>query len=383
LGATRDVTPKDGRIEASGYATIKFSPSPDYPDAPPPSDNRPVGGEAAWYARDHALTEAEARKRLDEQQALQPEFERLLDTLRKHEAGNFTAPRMVHAPDWAFELYFKREPGATLARHTRNPRFKAALARYTRAELDALVQPWAERLQQAGILNGYGSDETRGTVEFMLTLTRAEFERMAAREGWQVPGAITLAFAPELDGAASDERAAAWVRIFPQSDRAGGMVLASATTGRIVLQDGCFRVLRQGSPPALAYFAKEAGMTVDEQGYLALRDRSPQRPTRRENLGRIGEVFVWGGHGEVVEGMAMVADLRERCGAGPITHVGKPTSLHHFRVRPFAIDAYARGKRITRHAAWTEIKACWRQQDPRAGSGFGADCDALSQPRNE
>ena len=108
--ATQGFVPTDARIEPSGYATILRAPSPAYPEDPPTPDNRPVGGEAAWYARDQNITETEARKRLAEQQALQPEFERLLATLRTQEAANFTAPRMVHAPDWAYELYFKREP---------------------------------------------------------------------------------------------------------------------------------------------------------------------------------------------------------------------------------------------------------------------------------
>ena len=76
--------------------------------------------------------------------------------------------------------------------------------------------------------------------------------------------------------------------------------------------------------------------------------------------------------------MAMVADLRKRCGTGPIAHVGNPTSQHHFRVRPFAIDDYARLKRISRQAAWNEIKACWRRQDARAETPFGSDCDSAS-----
>ena len=216
--AAQGFVPTDARIEPSGFATILQAPSPAYPQDPPPPENRPIGGEAAWYARDRNITEAEARKRLTEQQALQPELERLLATLRKEEAGNFTAPRMVHAPDWAYELYFKHEPAATLARHTRNPRFKAALARYSRAELDALIQPWAARFQKAGILNGHGSDETRGTAEFMLALTRAEYARVAAREGWRLPNAITLRSRRRCRAGSGGE-GAAFVRIFPQSDR--------------------------------------------------------------------------------------------------------------------------------------------------------------------
>lgn len=366
--------PTDARIEPSGHASLVRVPSPAYADAPPPPDNRPPGDEAARYARDQGISEAEATKRLAAQMAIRPEFERLLATLRNHEAGNFIAPRMVHAPDWAYVFHFKRDPAASLARYTRHPRFRSALAPYTRAELDALIEPWAERFQKAGILNGYGSDDTLGTAEFMLTLTRAEYDARAAREGWSPPDAIKLAFAPQLQGPSVDPKAAPFVRVFPQSDRATGVVLASATSGRIVLQDGCLRVLRPNQPPALAYFAKEAALAIDGQGYLAVRDRSTKAESP-EKLGRIGEVFVWGGYGDVTDDMAMIAELRKRCGAGPIVHVGSPTSLHHFRVRPWALDAYARDRRISREAAWTEIKACWQRQDAAGEAFAGRDCD--------
>ena len=139
--ASRHFDPKTARIEPSGYATVQHAPSPDYPDAPPSPDNRPVGDEAAWYARQKGISETQARKRLAELEAITPQLERLLTTLRTREAGNFTAPRLIHSPDWAYVFYFKRDPAATLARYSKHPRFRAALARYTRAELDALTTP--------------------------------------------------------------------------------------------------------------------------------------------------------------------------------------------------------------------------------------------------
>ncbi len=365
--------PKAVRIEPSGFASVQSAPSRSYPDAPPAPDDRPVGDEAAWYARQEGISEAEARKRLAEQETITPELERLLAALRTSESGNFTAPRLVHSPDWAYVFYFKRDPAATLARHSKHPRFRAALARYTRAELDALIAPWVHRFEQARILGGYGSDETFGTADFMLTVTHSEYLRMAASAGWSPPDAILLSFADELRAPASDPRAAPLVRIFPQADRSTAFVDMSATLGRIVLRDGCFRVERADGATGLAYFAREAGLTIDEDGYLALRAR-----TRADApAGRIGEMFVWAGYGTVTEAMAMVPELRERCGQGPIMHVGSPTSLHDFRVRPFAIDEYARRRSLTRQAAWDEIKACWRRQDshPQMAAALPMNCD--------
>lgn len=71
----------------------------------------------------------------------------------------------------------------------------------------------------------------------------------------------------------------------------------------------------------------------------------------------------------------MVAELRRQCGGGPIVHVGNPDSLHHFRVRPWALDAYARRRGISRLQAWGEIKACWRRQDAAGGEYRGPECD--------
>ena len=373
-GTSPDWAPTGARIEASGHATVLQAPSPEYPHAPPPPDDRPLGGEAAWYARDQGIGEEEAKRRLDAQAALQVEYERLLATLQREEAGNFTAARLVHGEDWAYVFHFKREPAATLARHTRNPRFRAAPAPYTRAELDALLAPWAERFRKAGILGAYGSDETLGTVEMMISVTRADYERLAAREGWTLPPAIRLEFAPDVRGPAVDPRAARFVRVFAQSDKATGILLSSATSGRIVLEDGCLRVLRPGQRPALAYFAREAALAIDAQGYLAVGNRIAQAPVQPQP-GRIGEVFVWGGYGEVSEGMAMVAELRRQCGGGPIVHVGNPESLHHFRVRPWALDEYARRRSISREQAWGEIKACWRRQDAAGQGYYGPECD--------
>ena len=353
------IVPTGAAIEASGFATILQAPSPPYPKTPPPPENRPTS-EAGWYGQSQGISEEEAAKRQQEQAALRPQFERLLGVLRAKEAGNFTAPRIVHSPDWAFLFYFKRDPQATLAKYTRHSRFKAALARYTQGELDALAKPWIDRFAAHRLLGGHGSDPTFGEVGVDLIVSQAEFRQIAAREGWSVPDAIKLRFSEAVEGEALPERLRSLVRIFPHSDRALGATNMAALGGRIVLRDGCLYISGGTGPDRLAYFPREMGLVLDEEGYLAFKPRS----AKARISGRIGEEFTWAGPmGPVPEDAPMVAELRQRCGAAPIEAISYPQSRHNFRVRPFAIDDYVRARRITRQQAWDEIRACWARQD--------------------
>jgi hypothetical protein len=172
--------PKGATIEASGFATVERAPPRPYGDTPPPAEDRPTG-EAGWYARSLGISEAEATRRQREQQAVRSELERLTGLLRQREAGNFTAVRMEHEPDWRFLFFFKRDPQRTLARYTSNPRFRAAQARYSREELEALIRPWTDRLTRHRLAGGWGIDDTYGRAEIMIDATEEEYRAVAAR----------------------------------------------------------------------------------------------------------------------------------------------------------------------------------------------------------
>lgn len=351
--AAPQFTPTGAKIEPSGFATIERAPPVPYPDAPPPAEDRPRF-EAEWYARNLGISVEEAQRRNREQQEARPEFERLIALLRAREAGNFTAPRMVHKPDWAYVLYFKRDPEGTLAKYTSHPRIRAALARYTEEELRAIATPWADRFVARRLIDGWGTDATFGTAEMMMNVTEEEHRAIAAREGWgPVPDAVVLRFSAPLDHPSMDERAKPIVRIFAQNSRSTGMQLEAGFSGRITMRDGCFY-----SGKALAYFHRETGIGVDEQGYLALTDRRTGK-----SKGRIGEWFSWAGPNHISEDMPMVRELRQRCGNAPIQNVGNPESAAQFRVRAHLIDALAERRRISRERAWELLKQCWRKAD--------------------
>jgi hypothetical protein len=345
--------PTGAKIEPSGFATVETAPTIPYPDAPPPAEDRPRF-EAEWYARFAGISVEEAQKRNREQQEARPEFERLVELLRVREAGNFTAPRVVHKPDWAYVLYFKRDPERTLAKYTRHPRFKAALAPYTEAELRAKAAPWVERFVARKLMDGWGTDATLGAAEMMMNVTAEEYGEIAARERWgPVPDGVVLRFSQPLDHPSVDDRVKPLVRIFAQNSRGTVVQPEAGFFGRITMRDGC---LYHGK--ALAYFHRETGIGVDEQGYLALTDRRTGK-----SKGRVGEWFSWAGPNQVSEDMAMVRELRQRCGNAPIDNVGNPQSAWQFRVRAWVIDELAQRRRISRQRAWELLKQCWRKAD--------------------
>jgi hypothetical protein len=345
--------PTGAKIEPSGFASIMHAPPVPYPDAPPPPENRPRF-EAEWYARMAGISVADAQRRNREQQEARPEFERVVELLRVREAGNFTAPRVVHKPDWAYVLYFKRDPERTLAKYTRHPRMKAALARFTEEELRALAKPWVERFVARKLMGGWGTDATFGTAELMMNVTEEEYRSIAAREGWErVPEGVVLRFSAPLDHPDVDERVRPFVRLFAQNSRATVVQPEAGMWGRITMRDGCLY-----SGKALAYFHRETGIGVDERGYLALTDRRTGK-----SKGRIGEWFSWAGPNKVSEDMPMVRELRQRCGNAPVDNVGNPASAAQFRVQAWRIDELAQRRKISRQRAWDLLKQCWAKSD--------------------
>lgn len=326
--ADQEFRPTGATIEASGFATVLDVPAPDYSKL---IHRQPQfqGAEAEWYARDQKISVAEARKRQDEQNALRPQFEKQMEELRAKEPGNYTDARVVHQPDWAYVLFFKHDPDATLARYVKHPRFKAALAPYTRDELDALTKPWVERFTKAGIMGGFGSDATYGIAEFMMAVTEEEYREIAAKEGWgPIPEAIKLGFVQPLAVPSVDPKVAPFIRHFASERRATVFQLEALGTGRIILRDGCLRVVGYNGKESLAMFHKETGIGLDPQGYLALIDRRTGKPT-----GRVGEMFAWGAPNAASEDMPEVIELRAKCGAGPLVNVGNPESRAAFDLR--------------------------------------------------
>ena len=290
----------------------------------------PTGSGKTIYAEIAGVSNAEAEKRLKEQAAARPEFERLTRTLRAKERGNYTDAELIHRPDWAYLIYFKRDPAQTLAKYTSNPRFQARSAPYTEAELVRLTKPWIDRLEAERLTTGYAMNVRQGRADIDMLVSEEEFAAIAQRHGWeQPPGIINLKFDAAPTGPAVDPAVAPRIRIFPQSDRNLGMTNQAALGGRIILNDGCFQVIGHDGSKMLAYFAREVGVGVDGSGYLSLYRRTDER----RHLGRVGEMFTWAGPIPIDESAPMVRELRAQCGNAPLMHVGIPDSTALFNAR--------------------------------------------------
>jgi hypothetical protein len=309
------------------FATIfRVPPSPTDDVQPQRQNYRTV---SEWYAQEEGLPLEEAKERLSEQMGIQPIFERLQERLRKHEPDNYVSARLVHQPDWAYVLYFKRDPEATLRKYHVNPRFKAARAAYTEAELKTLVDPWLKRFAGKRIGSGYFPFAAEGRAEIMMTITAAEYRAIAARDGWgDVPPPLQLSFAKDLPFPRIDPLIAPLLRGFASESQATGLQMQRGESGRVILDDGCLRLAaKSGKKGPLVVFHRETGIGFDAQGYLATIDRQTGNAT-----GRIGEMWSWAGPnpGEEFDGLA---ELKAACGDGPIANVGNPESEARFKAR--------------------------------------------------
>ena len=320
------ILPTGAKMEPSGYWSIASA-----PDSPPgPPLKRGPQSEKTFYAELAGVSNAEAQRRLEAQDKLRPEFERLLATLRTKERGNYTDVELIHRPDWAYLIYFKRQPAATLAKYTSNPRFQARSAQYTHAELERMSKPWIDRLAAERLFTGYGMNARHGTADIDMVVSEDEFRDIARRKGWETPPAfMNLKFGTAPAGAAVDPRVAPGIRIFPHGDRNMGLVHEMAISGKIVLRDGCFFVVGFDGKEKLAYFGREVGVGIYGPNYLSLYRRDQERT----HLGRIGEQFTWAGPIAIGEDAPMVKQLRAQCGYAPLMHVGIPDSSAMFHAR--------------------------------------------------
>ena len=264
-GTPESVVPTGARIEKSGFATILgASPSPtgDVVSQRPTYDS-PV----EWYAQEEGLTIAEAGKRLSEQWAFQPIFERLEERLRRLEPENYISARVNHRPDWSYTLYFKRDPEATLRRYSVNPRFKAAKGTITLAEAQAMTADWGQRFAKAKI-GGAMMFPFEDRVEMTVPVTEREFRVIAAREKWgELPPAIRLSFARELAVSRVDPRVARYLRGFASESLATTLQMERGDSGRVVLDNGCLRLATTNKAKGpLVVFHQETGIGIDAQG---------------------------------------------------------------------------------------------------------------------
>lgn len=307
-----DRVPAGATVGASGYATLLTAPaSPAGPEA------RPRAAAASMADERRLNPDADASRAAE-----------LLDRrLAAAEPGTYIGVRIVRDPTPRFAFQFRRDAAATLARHSRDPRFTSREGGVPKAELQPIFDTWHPRFSAHRLVGGASVQEFEGVVAFDLIVDEATFRTVAAAQRWTIPDRLRLRFAPPPNPRSIDPALAPLVRVFARSDRATGITLAAARRGRVVLRDGCFRVAGNGTADEpLVLFDRDAELGLDAERYLVLRD-GPGEPTR------IGEPVVWAGPRGADEADAGVRALRAHCGEGPIVPIGSPTSATRFPPR--------------------------------------------------
>jgi hypothetical protein len=324
-------------------------------------------------ARDTSSADPEVRARAWERANGSPEFQqelqRLMQVLALQEPENFVEMRIVRDPEVAAEVWFKQGAAATLARYTSNPSFRPREGGLNRAEQEHLRSLWAGRIEGGHVINMLSVDPITGTVEIGSAVEEAEFRRVAAERGWELGPNLKLIFPQPRPPAFLDPLLAQYVRVFPRESKAKGIQLTGGYSGRIVLEDGCFRLQSRqaGEPGPLVLFGRQTRLGLDDQGYLVV---SSDDGSRRY---RIGEIGSWPGPNSVDESDPDVRELRRRCGGDPITNVAEPQSERLFSL-PFPewVADYARAHSLSYRQAWQQVLACMQREERRDRGGLEA-----------
>ena len=358
----------------AGFLTIREAPPAAFPADPPPP---PATLDS--FARRTALGTEDGRAREWEAangpEDFQQEVRRLMGLLPRAEAGNFVQLRLARdetssrdpKPLLGAEVWFKRNAARTLAKYTRDPRFFAKEGGLSEADLSELQNMWIERLQPLGIASGVSGDPTTGVVSVELGVTEARFRAIAAEQEWTWGSEVRFVYAPEQPPAFREPALAAQVRAFAREGAFSTIRLLALGTGRIVLEDGCFRMADAARNGPLVMFAYDAQLARDAEGYLTM-------TTPGETTGyRIGEEGAWGGPNFVDETWPDVKRLRAACGEGRIVNVAQPQSLRSFAL-PYAdwVLDYAQVNGLTYDAAWDQIMACMTRAERAGKKGLAA-----------
>lgn len=233
--------PTGSRLSASGYLTILEVPASPFPATPPP-EPRVVDDFARRTSSPDPAIRAKAWEEANGTPAFQAELQRLRQVLSREQSDNFVEVRLVRDPAVAAEFWFKCDVAGTLARYTSDPLFRPRHGGLNLAEQERLSSLWAERAGRGDLINLVGVNPVSGVVELGIAVEEAEFRRVAAERGWELGRGLNLIFPKPRPPALANPSLEKYVRLFARENKAKGIQLTAGSDGRIVLEDGCFRL---------------------------------------------------------------------------------------------------------------------------------------------
>lgn len=348
-GGGADPVPRGGVLTENGFASVLEAPYREF--------------EIDLVETPLIRPSLEERRRTVQRRS-QQKVEALFERLRVEEADNFGGGewRWSEAGDVEkgqigephFELLFVREPSRTLARYTDDPLFIAGEVGFTLDEREDVAKTWRQRFLDAGLKLDANPP---GYPYFNILNTRSEFETIAEREDWSLPKGLEVSLRENFERPSVHEDAAPFVRIFPQALDFAGITPALATWGTIVLRDGCFFIDYEDRDDPLVQFPREAGLFVDEEGYLAIGPRTGDRSM----AARVGSEAQLG-YRYPVEASAVGDELIEQCGSHPI--IGVTTVQHgvRFGINPSEIRQFRDRHNLGSEEAIEVFRQCFRNR---------------------
>ncbi|KPN20343.1 hypothetical protein AO715_10720 [Xanthomonas sp. Mitacek01] len=316
--------PSGMTLEPSGFGTLL-----DAPPSPVPSQvvDR-TGDEVLRLARERGVSVSEAEMLMNPDDASRHLAQALDRRLAEEAPDTYVGVRVVRDPEPRYAFQFTRDADATLARFVQDDRFIAVEGGVRRQDLQPLLDEWMPKLSAHRLFGGGSVMEFDGVVEFSISVDAATFASIATREGWRVPDRIRLEFAPPASPRAVDPALAEWFRILAREDRRHAMQPLGASSGRLVLRDGCFRIETGTDLGEMALFGRDVELLRDADGYLVVVDPHGSPTSMFGNSARVGEIVSFNVPRRVDEADAGVQALRAACGHDPIIAIGEPLSRH-------------------------------------------------------
>jgi hypothetical protein len=239
--------------------------------------------------------------------------------LRLHERGNFVDLYYENEGEPHVVFRFLREPERTLRKYSKDPRFRAGSARYSKEQLRAAADFVMRTFAEDRVILGVGTGNKNNTAQVDVAISEPEFRALVAKKGVKIPPGVELHFASDQPVIAINRpippEIGRMLRIFPRDDRQVGALNAIETQVKVVLRNGCFRAAGGENDGAFVVFPIGAQLFVDEQGYLAFgTDKSP-------GYARVGETIVTPGSIGEITSPALVQPIHKACGTGKVIKI--------------------------------------------------------------
>jgi hypothetical protein len=207
------------------------------------------------------------------QNQVMDEVQALADRLRTAERGNFVDLYFENEGEPHFVFRFLRDPAKTLARYTKNPRFRSAPARYSDEQLRAAMDFMMETFREERVIQAAGLGNKANRAEVEIAVTEPEFRALVAKKGVRIPEAVDLRFRAQAPANSLNRplppAIARLVRIFPRGDRPFGALHAINSYARWCWTTAAVRVSGGTHDKALILFPLGAQLFVDRDNRLA------------------------------------------------------------------------------------------------------------------